>query len=546
MSKIEENKIINKLASHYKIVEKMGHIVVGAFLYGPQNYTFTLKEKDTYRVRSKVLVIPSITNLLDRSTYEIQEFDEGEDTIEIIDVNTLLNAWKNGNLQMMEILYTDYTSINPQYASTIYELKKLNSQISTMNPNGFITTCKNLAQAALSEIELPISTDKEKIRIGESLYEAYRINFILQDFLEKGHTFQQALYEVPDWLKQLRELQNIDGTPMDDEEILRKAKQCNDLISVRIETLSADTTLDAPAHSAETNQLITQACSELIESGLMNKLSGNNEQLNLINKSYSSALKELDKNHKLISEMKMKHQADLTQKDEEWKNVTRKQEDEYKLKLADKDSLLDDVRHGYISQITEIKDHHKQEILKMGETIKNQVRAESEAEIQQLNEQIQQLHEQLKEEKETNKRYRKDYQDSLIDLEQKQEALIKEKAEIFEKELHSKEAAAQNTLDEVKNSYEKQLNDLKKQHDKVLADMNIVIIKDQTEIERLKKRQLPEHVIQLESELNESLMLREKINEELQAAENKINELQAALDKKKKHWVSKITWGKSK
>lgn len=545
MSKTEENKIINKLTTHYKIVEKMGHIVVGAFLYGPQNYTFTLKEKDTHRVHSKVLVIPSITNLLDRSTYEIQEFDEGEDTIEIIDVNTLLNAWKNGNLQMMEILYTDYTSINPQYASIIYDLKKLNTRISTMNPNGFITTCKNIAQAALSEIDLPISTEKDRIRIGESLYEAYRINSILQDFVEKGHTFQQALYEVPDWLKGLRELKNADGTPMEDEEILRKAKQCNDLISVRIETLSADTTLDTPSDSAETNALITQACSELIESGLMNKLSGNNEQLNIINKNYSSALKELDKNHKLISEMKMKHQADLTQKDEEWKNVTRKQEEEYKRRLIDKDALLDDVRHGYISQITEIKDHHKQEIQKMGETIKNQVRAESDTEIQQLNEQIQQLYEQLKEEKEINKRYRKDYQDSLIDLEQKQEALIKEKTEIFEKELQSKETAAQTALDEVMNTYEKQLNDLKKQHDKVLADMNIVITKDQTEIERLKKRHLPEHVIQLENELNESLMLREKINEELQAAEIKIKELQATLDKRKKHWVSKITWGKS-
>ena len=536
MSKTEENKIINKLAVHYKIVEKMGYIVVGAFLYGPQNYTFTLKEKDTHRVRSKVLVIPSISNLLDRSAYEIQEFDEGDDTIEILDVNTMLNAWKNGNLQMMEILYTDYASINPQYAAAVFDLKKLNASITEMNPNGFITSCKNIAQSLLSDIELPISSPKDRRHIGESLYEAYRINSILQDFLEKGHTFQQALYEVPEWLKGLMELTDADGTPMSDEEILQKAKRCNDLISVRIDTLSADTTLEAPEHSAETNRHITQTCSELIEAGLMNKLSGNNEQLNLINKNYSSALKELDKNHKQISELKLKHQADLTQKDEEWKNVIRKQEEDFKHRLTDKDALLDDVRHGYISQITEIKDHHKQEILRMGEMIEKQVRSELNGDITQLNDQIAELKESLTAERESLKRSRNDYQVSILELEQKHESLLKERSEIYDKELKEKEASFNKKLSDNEREHQRVIEGLQKKYEKLLEHAEKSKNENLQLIEQLKKERLPEHVIELQSQLQEAMMIREQMNEELMTAEERVKELELAASKKKKHF----------
>lgn len=538
MSKFEETKISNRLATHYKIVEKMGHIVVGAFLYGPQNYTFTLKEKDTFRVRSKVLVIPSITNLLERVSYEIQEFDDGEDTIEIIDINTLLNSWKNGNLQMLEILYTDYASINPQYASAIYDLKKMKEQISLMNPSGFISTCKSLAQSALSEIDLPAASEKERLKVGEALYEAYRINSILQDFIEKGHTFQQAMYEIPDWLKNILELKNADNSAMSDEEILRKAKQCSDLISVRIETLSADTALKlhSNTNNADTSRLLTQACSDLIESGLMNKLSGNNEQLNLINKSYSSALKELDKNHKIISETKMKHQAELTQKDEEWKTILRKQEEEFKTKLTDKDNLLDDVRHGYISQITDIKEHHKQELLQVSEKLKIQIRTEFTSQITELNKQIQDNKKQLDLEKEINKQLREDYQKSLAELEHQQELLIYEKQEIYKKELQEKEQSFETILDESQKEAEKEKEEQRLHYEEKIAETERLMNESLSRIESLEQQRLPEYVTQLESELAESKMLCDTINQELQQAEDRIRELEESFNKKRKHF----------
>ena len=97
------------------LVEKYGEDrVVGVFLYGSQNYGTDTEDSD---VDAKGIVIPSFSQLVSKEdiTYT-HEFEDGNDnSLDVKDIRLMFEQFAKCNINFVEILFTQYSIINPMY-----------------------------------------------------------------------------------------------------------------------------------------------------------------------------------------------------------------------------------------------------------------------------------------------------------------------------------------------------------------------------------------------------------------------------------------------
>lgn len=97
------------------LVEKYGEDrVVGVFLYGSQNYGTDTDDSD---VDAKGIVIPSFSQLVSKEdiTYT-HEFEDGNDnSLDVKDIRLMFEQFAKCNINFVEILFTQYSIINPMY-----------------------------------------------------------------------------------------------------------------------------------------------------------------------------------------------------------------------------------------------------------------------------------------------------------------------------------------------------------------------------------------------------------------------------------------------
>lgn len=115
-----EEKIEARLIADAELLQDMGYEVMAVFLQGSQNYELDYEGSD---IDTKAIVLPKfedmVTGVPGVSTTHVLP---SEEHIDIKDVRMMFDVWKRQNINFLEVLYTPYAWINPEYAQEIYAL----------------------------------------------------------------------------------------------------------------------------------------------------------------------------------------------------------------------------------------------------------------------------------------------------------------------------------------------------------------------------------------------------------------------------------------
>ena len=144
---MERKEIMARVEEHYKYLEFLGYEVVCTCLQGSQNYGLDEYSEDYCSdIDTKSIVLPKLKDFIMASppVSKVEVMDNDEHA-EVKDIRIMFEMFKKMNLSYIELLYSKYVYINPEWVDFIYNLFLYRDEIASYNRNQFIKCIYGMA-----------------------------------------------------------------------------------------------------------------------------------------------------------------------------------------------------------------------------------------------------------------------------------------------------------------------------------------------------------------------------------------------------------------
>ena len=138
--------VIDRLNDHYNYAKQNYNEenIIGIFLAGSQNYG---TDTETSDVDTKMLITPTLSSIYQnkRGDSKTLKMPDNNEQISIKDIRCAFSELKKQNINLLEILFTDYCIINPLYKDFWQKLIEKRDLIVRYDPSLAIKTTKGMA-----------------------------------------------------------------------------------------------------------------------------------------------------------------------------------------------------------------------------------------------------------------------------------------------------------------------------------------------------------------------------------------------------------------
>lgn len=108
-------KINKRLRDDFDYLVAAGYRVVGVFLQGSQNYHLDYAGSD---IDTKAIVLPTLEDIiLNHKPVSTTHIESDNSHLDIKDIRLMFDCFKKQNINFLEILFTEYYYLNPEYAA---------------------------------------------------------------------------------------------------------------------------------------------------------------------------------------------------------------------------------------------------------------------------------------------------------------------------------------------------------------------------------------------------------------------------------------------
>lgn len=179
----EDVRIQNRLVEDFNYVTSLGHNVLGVFLQGSQNYNLSYAGSD---IDTKAILIPSFEDfVLNRKPVSTTLVKEDNSHIDLKDIRLMHECFRKQNINFIEILFTKYKYLNPEYIELYQPMFDNNERIAHYNNYAAVNCIAGMVYEKHKAMEHPYPTLKDKIeKYG---YDNKQLHHILrcEEFLKR-------------------------------------------------------------------------------------------------------------------------------------------------------------------------------------------------------------------------------------------------------------------------------------------------------------------------------------------------------------------------
>ena len=243
--------IMARLAEHYEEAKQYfdESRIVGIFIQGSQNYGLDYEGSD---IDTKLIVVPTFEEIaFNKKPVSTTHILDNNEHLDAKDVRLYINCFEKQNLNFLEILFTPYKIVNPQYAEFWQKLIDAREDIAHYDIHRAIKSMKGIALEKYHAMEhrYPSKVDI----IDKYGYDSKQLHHLLrvEEYLARyiaGESYENCL--IPNELRAER---------------LRAIKEDNGLLSLEEARAAADASL----------QTVEMMCEE----GLAYYPEGHNEEV---------------------------------------------------------------------------------------------------------------------------------------------------------------------------------------------------------------------------------------------------------------------------
>ena len=188
-----EQEIFNRVKEHHEEAKSLGYNVVATILQGSQNYGLEIDCEEYHSdVDTKCIVIPSFDDFCSNkgriSTTYVRANNEH---IDLKDVETLFELFRKANVNILEILFSKYYIVEPDYKDWFEKLRSYGERICSANKCQTFRTMSGLSMEKYKALEHPYPSIIDKIEKygydGKQLHHILRIaNFINRYYYDES------------------------------------------------------------------------------------------------------------------------------------------------------------------------------------------------------------------------------------------------------------------------------------------------------------------------------------------------------------------------
>lgn len=227
-----KEKVMKRLQEHYDYLVNQEHEVVFLAHQGSYNYNLDYEKSD---IDSKAVVLPSFEDFIhSKSPFSYTYILENEEHIDTKDVRKMCEMWQKENISYIELLYSDFIIINPEYKDLVDELIRHRDDIVNINPDQFLRCIAGMSKEKVKALCHPYPNLIEKINKygfdGKQLSHCLRLNeFIARYAINKEPIKDCYISRIPNTLINLKQNLNAIGTDyLPVEAAIRICNKCNE------------------------------------------------------------------------------------------------------------------------------------------------------------------------------------------------------------------------------------------------------------------------------------------------------------------------------
>lgn len=229
-----EERIMKRVQEHYDYLQSLGYEVVCVCLQGSQNYGLD-EYSDEYMsdIDTKAIVLPPLDDFIAASppVSKVVIMDNNEHA-EVKDIRVMFEMFKKANISYIELLFTDFKIINPEWAEFIEPLFANRELISKYNRIQFLRCIAGMAYEKRKALCHPYPGIIEKIEKygydGKQLHHIARLYEFLTRF-NNGESIENCFKSNNrEELMMYKKQMNADGSVLSAEDA---AKIADELVS---------------------------------------------------------------------------------------------------------------------------------------------------------------------------------------------------------------------------------------------------------------------------------------------------------------------------
>lgn len=155
-------KIFNRLKSDFDYVTSIGYKVLGVFLQGSQNYGLDYEGSD---IDTKVIIVPSFEEfVLNKKPVSTTLILEDNSHCDIKDIRLMHECFRKQNINFIEILFSKYRYMNPDYKDLYQPMFNNNEKIAHYNNYAAVNCIAGMVYEKHKAMEHPYPTLVDKIK----------------------------------------------------------------------------------------------------------------------------------------------------------------------------------------------------------------------------------------------------------------------------------------------------------------------------------------------------------------------------------------------
>lgn len=229
--------IMARLAEHYEEAKTLideSHIV-GLFCQGSQNYGLDYEGSD---IDTKLIVVPTFEDIaFNKKPISTTHVRQNNEHIDLKDVRLYIETFRKQNLNFLEILFTPYKIVNPQYAKFWQKLIDAREAIAHYDIHKSIKSMKGIALEKYHAMEHKYPSKIEIIEKysydSKQLHHLMRVENYLMRYIA-GESYEACLIPDEETAEKLRKIKEDNGY-LSLEQAKTLADLCIDSINTQCE-----------------------------------------------------------------------------------------------------------------------------------------------------------------------------------------------------------------------------------------------------------------------------------------------------------------------
>ena len=225
------------LAEHYEEAKTLidESRIVGLFCQGSQNYGLDYEGSD---IDTKLIVVPTFEDIaFNKKPISTTHVRQNNEHIDLKDVRLYIETFRKQNLNFLEILFTPYKIVNPQYAEFWQKLIDAREAIAHYDIHKSIKSMKGIALEKYHAMEHKYPSKIEIIEKysydSKQLHHLMRVENYLMRYIA-GESYEACLIPDEETAEKLRKIKEDNGY-LSLEQAKTLADLCIDSINTQCE-----------------------------------------------------------------------------------------------------------------------------------------------------------------------------------------------------------------------------------------------------------------------------------------------------------------------